>query len=151
MQRQELKLQLQQANTQMAVYYSELQRWIQSNDSYQAPITYASLPPINLSDSVLIKNHPVLQYLQQQVVVKELAIYAEKAKKQPSFNLGVNAQSLDKQQPFFYGSVGINIPLFKTGVKARMQSAKIETAIAKKEVERSQQELVTIYQQQVEY
>jgi cobalt-zinc-cadmium resistance protein CzcA len=150
LQRHDLKLQLQQANTQMAVYYSELQKWIYSRDSYQAPENYTSLPPINLSDTALIKNHPVLQYLQQQVVAKELAINAEKAKKQPSFNLGVNAQSLDKQQPFFYGSVGINIPLFKTGVKARMQSAKIETAITKREVEKSQQDLTTIYQQQYE-
>lgn len=150
LQRQDLKLQLQQANTQIAVYYSELQRWIQSNDTYQAPVTYASLPPINLSDSALIKNHPALQYLQQQVIIKELAVNAEKAKKQPSFNIGVNAQSLDKQQPFFYGSVGINIPLFKTGVKARMQSAKIETAMAKIEVEKSQKELATVYQQQYE-
>ncbi len=150
LQRQDLKLQLQQASTQMLVYYSELQKWIQSNSIYQAPATYTSLSPVNLSDSVLIKNHPVLQYLQQQVIVKELTVNAEKAGKQPSFNLGVNAQSLDKQQPFFYGSVGINIPLFKTGVKARMQSAKIETAIAKKEIEKSQLELVAIYQQQYE-
>lgn len=150
LQRQDLKLQLQHAETQMIINYAELQKWVQNNNSYQPPATYTSLPSINLSDSVMIHNHPVLQYLQQQIVAKELAVNAEKAKKQPSLNLGVNVQSLDKQQAFVYGSVGINIPLFKTGVKARMQSAKIETDIARKEIEKSQQELITIYQQQYE-
>ena len=75
-------------------------------------------------------------------------VKAEKAKGQPSFNLGANAQSLDKQTQFYYGSVGINIPLFKNGVKARTQAAKIETEIAKKELDKNQQEITTLFLQQ---
>ena len=148
LQRKELKMQLAEANSQVLFYLTELQKWTRSNESYQAPTKYDALPEINVSDSTLVKNHPVLQFLQQQIIAKELAIKSEKAKANPSFNLGVNTQSLDKENPFYYGSLGINIPLFRNGIKAKTQVAKLETEIAKKELEKSQQELATIYLQQ---
>ena len=148
LQRKELKMQLAEANSQVVFFLTELQKWTRNNEPYQAPTKYEALPEINVSDSTLVKNHPVLQFLQQQIIAKELAIKSEKAKANPSFNLGVNTQSLDKENPFYYGSVGINIPLFRNGIKAKTQVAKLETEIAKKELEKSQQELATIYLQQ---
>lgn len=148
LQRKELKMQLSEAYLQVLFYRTELQRWTRSNESYQAPTKYYALPEINVSDSTLVKNHPVLQFLQQQIIAKELGIKSEKAKANPSFNLGVNAQSLDKENPFYYGSLGINIPLFRNGIKAKTQVAKLETEIAKKELEKSQEELATYYLQQ---
>ncbi len=148
LQRKELKMQLAEANSQVLFYLTELQKWTRSNESYQAPTKYDALPEINVSDSTLVKNHPVLQFLQQQIIAKELAIKSEKAKANPSFNLGVNTQSLDKENPFYYGSVGINIPLFRNGIKAKTQVAKLETEIAKKELDKSQQELATLFLQQ---
>ncbi|CAN1555853.1 TolC Outer membrane protein [Flavobacteriaceae bacterium] len=148
LQHKDLKLQLAEVSTQVFFYLAELQKWTRNNADYKAPIKYEALPEINLSDSTLVKNHPVLQFLQQQIIAKELAIKSEKAKANPSFNLGVNAQSLDKETPFYYGSVGINIPLFRNGIEAKTQVAKLETEIAKNELEKSQQELGTIYLQQ---
>jgi cobalt-zinc-cadmium resistance protein CzcA len=148
LQHKDLKMQLAEVNTHMSFYLAELQKWTRNNTIYQAPTKYEALPEINLSDSTLVQNHPVLQFLQQQIIAKELAIKAEKAKANPSFNVGVNAQSLDKETPFYYGSVGINIPLFRNGIEAKTQVAKLETEIAKKELEKSQLELATIYLQQ---
>jgi cobalt-zinc-cadmium resistance protein CzcA len=148
LQHKDLKMQLAEVNTQMSFYLAELQKWTGNNTAYQAPTKYEALQEINLSDSILVKNHPVLQFLQQQIIAKELAIKSEKAKANPSFNVGVNAQSLDKETPFYFGSVGINIPLFRNGIEAKTQVAKIETEIAKKELKKSQQELATIYLQQ---
>ena len=148
LQRKDVQIQLLKAKTEVAFYLTDLQRWMRTNQQYQAPANFTALPSINLSDSPLVNKHPVLQFLQQQVIAKELAIKAERAKGQPSFNLGVNAQSLDQQKQFYYGSVGINIPLFKNGVKARTQAAKFETEIAKKELDKSQQEIATLFLQQ---
>lgn len=148
LQRKDLVLQLAQANTQVSFYLTDLQRWMRTNQQYKAPTEFTALPEINLSDSNLVNKHPVLQFLQQQIIAKELAIKAEQSKAKPSFNLGVNAQSLDKERQFYYGSVGINIPLFKNGIKARTQAARLETEIAKKELDKNQQEIVTIFLQQ---
>ncbi len=148
LQRKDLMLQLAHAQTQVSFYLADLQKWMRTNQQFQAPAQFTALPEINLSDSNLVNKHPVLQFLQQQVLAKELAIKAEKAKGQPSFNLGVNAQSLDKQRQFYYGSVGINIPIFNNGVKARTQAALFETEIVKKELDKSQQEIATIFLQQ---
>jgi cobalt-zinc-cadmium resistance protein CzcA len=148
LQHKDLKLQLAQASTQVAFYQTELQKWTLDKEFYQAPSEFETLAEINVNDSILVSKHPVLEYLQQQIKAKELEQKAEKAKGNPSFNLGVNTQSLDKENPFYYGSVGINIPLFKTGIKARSEAAKIETEIAKKELEKSQHELATVFLQQ---
>ncbi len=148
LQRKDLQLQLAKSKTEVAFYLTDLQKWLRSTEQYQAPMQYTALPEINLNDSSLVNKHPVLQFLQQQVTAKELAVKAEKAKGQPSFNLGVNAQSLDKQKQFYYGSVGINIPIFKNGVKARTQAAKFETEIARKELDKNQQEISTLFLQQ---
>lgn len=147
LQRKDLILQLAQANTEVS-FLADMQKWIGSREQYKPPLQFTKLPEINLSDSGLVNKHPVLQFLQQQITSKEFAIKAEKAKGQPSFNLGVNTQSLDKQTHFYYGSVGINIPLFKNGVKARTQAAKFETEIAKKEFDKTQHEISTIFSQQ---
>ena len=101
LQRKELKMQLAEANSQVVFFLTELQKWTRNNEPYQAPTKYEALPEINVSDSTLVKNHPVLQFLQQQIIAKELAIKSEKAKANPSFNLGVNTQSLDKVNPFY--------------------------------------------------
>jgi len=148
LQHKDLKMQLAEANTQVSFYLAELQKWTRNNNDFKAPAKYEALPEINLNDSTLVKNHPILQLLQQQIIAKELAIKSEKAKAIPSVNLGVNAQSLDKENPFYFGSLGINIPLFRNGIEAKTQAAKLETEIAKKELEKSQQELTTIYLQQ---
>lgn len=148
LQRKDLQLQVAKAKTEVSFYLADLQKWMRTNELYQAPMEFTQLQSINLSDSNLVNKHPVLQFLQQQLTAKELAIKAEKAKGQPSFNLGVNAQSLDKQKQFYYGSVGVNIPIFKNGVKARTQAAKYESEIAKKELDKTQQEITTLFLQQ---
>ena len=148
LQRKDLQIQLSKAKTEVAFYLTDLQKWLRSTHQYQPPVQYTVLPEINLSDSSLVNKHPVLQFLQQQIIAKELAVKAEKAKGQPSFSFGVNAQSLDKQTQFYYGSVGVNIPIFKNGVKAKTQAAKFETEIAKKELDKNQQEISTLFLQQ---
>ena len=55
---------------------------------------------------------------------------------------------MDKAKYFYYGGVGVNIPLFKNGVKARTQAAKFESEIAKKELDKTQQEISTLFLQQ---
>ncbi|MBW4362142.1 CusA/CzcA family heavy metal efflux RND transporter [Flavobacterium taihuense] len=148
LQHKDLKMQLSEVNTRVSFYLAELQKWTGNVLVYEAPAKYETLQEVDLSDSTLVKNHPVLKLLQQQIIAKELTIKSEKAKANPSFNVGVNAQSMDKETPFYYGSVGINIPLFRNGIEAKTQVAKLETEIAKKELEKSQQELVTVYLQQ---
>ena len=88
LQHKDLKMQLAEVNTQVSFYLAELQKWTRNNTDYQAPTKYEALPEINLSDSTLVKNNPVLQFLQQQIIAKELAIKSEKAKANPSFNVG---------------------------------------------------------------
>ena len=80
LQRKDLQIQVSKAKTETAFYLTDLQKWLRSTEQYQSPMQYTALPEINLSDSSLANKHPVLQFLQQQVTAKELAVKAEKAK-----------------------------------------------------------------------
>jgi heavy metal efflux system protein len=148
LQRNEYKVQLEEAKTQSNIYLIELQKWTRTNVEFAAPTKYEELPEIKLEDSTLIQNNPMLIYLQQQLKSKELAVALEKAKSKPTLNLGLNGQSLDNVNAFVYGSIGVNIPLFNTGIEAKTQVAKIETEITKKELEKSDLDLSTLFFQQ---
>ncbi len=148
LQRNELKQQLIQANTQVEFYLVELQKWTGDKSTFLPPTTIQNLSNINLLDSSIVMQHPLLQYLQQQIKAKELAIQVEKTKALPVINVGLNSQSLDKGQPFFYGSLGVNIPISKKSIKAQILSASIEKDIATMELEKSTQELLSIFLQQ---
>jgi len=148
LQRNELKQQLALAKTQVEFYLVELQKWTGNKSIFLPPSSIQNLTEINLLDSAIVTQHPVLYSLQQQIKAKELAIQIEKTKALPVINVGLNSQSLDKGQPYFYGSLGVNIPISKKSIKAHIQSASIEKNIATMELEKSTQELLTIFLQQ---
>jgi heavy metal efflux system protein len=146
--RKDLKMKLQEAQNQVVFYENELKRWIKTNQDFQISKKIELLPEIQENDSTLVKNHPNLAFLKQQVSAKELLTKFEKAKAIPTISLGFNVQSLNKENYFYIGNLGINIPLFKNGIKANAQFAKIETEIAKTELGKSKQELNTIFIQE---
>ena len=69
----------------------------------------------------------------------------EKAKGLPSFAVGAATQSLDKSTPFNIVSAGINIPIFKNGVKTRTKAAQYNIQIAEKEAEKTKLQLSSAY------
>ena len=148
LQRNELKQQIAQANSQVEIYLVELQKWTNSKANFLPPNDIENLNEVNIMDTSIVAQHPILLYLQQQIKAKELAINLEKTKALPTINLGINGQSLDKRQPFFFGSVGVNIPISKKNIKAQTQSAIIERDIAQKELDKTTQELTTTFLQQ---
>ncbi len=149
--RKDLKIKLQEAQTQVVFYENELRKWTKTNQNLQPPKKIELLPEIKQNDSILVKKHPNLEFLKQQISAKEFLVKFEKAKAIPTISLGVNVQSLDKENYFYVGNFGINIPLFKNGIKANTQFAKIETEIAKTELNKSQQDLNTIFVQEFQH
>lgn len=143
----DVQLQKKQALSDIAISENELQQWMVTTDKLIPPKDYEQLSPPIITDSALLANNPLLQYVQQQIKLTNAIAKAEKAKGLPSFALGAATQSIDKATPFFIGSIGINIPIFNNGVKARTKAAAYNVQIAEKETEKTKLQLSSAYMQ----
>ena len=143
----DVQLQKKQALADIAIFENELQQWMVTTDKLQPPEEYQQLPQPITTDTALLANNSVLQYVQQQMLLSNAVVQAEKAKGLPSFSIGAATQSLDKATPFNIVSAGINIPIFNNGVKARTKAAQYNVKIAEKETEKTKLMLSSVYTQ----
>jgi cobalt-zinc-cadmium resistance protein CzcA len=143
----EVQLQLRQARADIAGYTAELQQWMVDTDSLAPPSAYEPLPALGPGDSVLLGNHPLLQYAREQVAVNAASVRVEKARGLPSFAIGAATQSLDRVASYNMVTVGANIPLFNNGVKARVRAAQLGRDMAESGTEKASLELSAAYRQ----
>jgi cobalt-zinc-cadmium resistance protein CzcA len=116
-------------------------------DSLAPPSAYEPLPALGPGDSVLLGNHPLLQYAREQVAVNAASVRVEKARGLPSFAIGAATQSLDRVASYNMVTVGANIPLFNNGVKARVRAAQLGRDMAESGTEKASLELSAAYRQ----
>ncbi len=143
----DVQLQKQQAVSDIAIFENELLQWMVSTGKLIPPNEYTQLPTPLISDTSLLSNNTLLQYAAQQVQLSNAMIQVEKAKGLPSFSVGAATQSLDKSAPFNLVNAGINIPIFKSGVKSRTKAAEYNTRMAEKEAEKTKLQLSSEYTQ----
>ena len=143
----DVRLKKKQAQADINIYESELQQWMVIKEKLIPPVDYSPLSEPLLSDSSNLQSNPLILYNQQQVALAGAIVQVEKAKGLPSFAIGGATQSLDKVSSFNMVNAGVNIPLFRNGVKARTKAAQINMQIAEKETEKSKLQLTTAYQQ----
>lgn len=140
----EIKLLLQQNETDNTTIYQYLKALMNSNDDFT--ITLGNYKPLKISDllekDIVLKN-PIIAALYQDALIQEENIKLEKALAKPDFKVGYSNQSLigfqtiDNQDKYFgagkrFNSVnlGIMIPLNKTASKARIQSFDFQKQVA---------------------
>ena len=118
-----------------------------SNEKFQPPIQFEPLPPPTSADSAGIASNPLLLYNQQQVAYGKAAIQMEKSRALPSVSVGGATQSIDKVSSYYIFNAGVNIPLFKNGVKSRTKAAQLNVQISEKELEKNSLQLSSAYNQ----
>ena len=106
-------------------------------------------------DTALLSAHPSLQYYRQQQQVAIAATEVEKAKLLPDLTFGYNLMSMKgmgannkeyNSVPRFQSmQVGIGIPIFNSGQKARINAAKTNETIAAYDYEVNHRNLETAY------
>lgn len=146
----DVQLKKKQAQADINIYENELKQWMVTNDKLMPPKDYTPLPRPLLADSAALQNNPVVQYNQQQLAVSNATVQVEKAKALPSFSIGGATQSLDRVSSFNMFNAGINIPIFKSGVKARVKAAQINVQVTEKENEKTKLQLSSAYNQLME-
>ncbi|WP_410676746.1 TolC family protein [Chryseobacterium sp. LC2016-29] len=150
-QREQAKTQLTLLENDLNISQLQLQLLLQSDSPYQ-PIS--DKPTVNIDLQVseeVIKQHPELQYLDQQIKVNEAEAQLEKSKLLPDLLVGYTNQSMKNvnDNRFNTVQVGVGIPLFTKGQRALAKATKAKILISENEYQRKQIELKNRFGQQV--
>lgn len=152
-QREQAKTQLNMLENDLNIAQLQLQLLLQSDSPYQ-PISDKPTMNINLQVSEeIIKQHPELQYLNQQIKVNEAEAELEKSKLLPDLLVGYTNQSMKNlnNNRFNAVQVGVGIPLFTKGQRALAKATKAKVLISENEYERKQIELKNRFGQQINH
>ena len=86
-------------------------------------------------------------YDQEQIGYNQAAVQLEKSRGLPSISIGGATQSIDKVSSYYIFNAGVNIPIFKNGVKSRTKAAQLNVQISEKELEKNSLQLSSAYNQ----
>ncbi|AZB32336.1 CusA/CzcA family heavy metal efflux RND transporter [Chryseobacterium bernardetii] len=139
-QKSAIEIQLKQLNQELSVLKYQLQ-WLLNTETDFVPED-KKLFSGGLKEE--LSSHPVIQVLQQQKKVSEQQTALEKAKLLPGLQLAYNLNSFkgtgadDKvygSAPQFHSvQLGVSVPVFSGGQKARIQAAKIAESVAENDI-----------------
>jgi len=157
----EVKMQQKQAEADLKINQTELQRLTGSTEPILAVDAMKPLELHPASDTALTANPLVLQQ-QQQLQLSQSRILLERRKMLPDFNLGYAHQLVIKgfdpagiDRGYFPGTriagiqLGINFPLISGAQRARIKAAGIEKQIAETSLVNIQNTLKADYQKQL--
>ena len=155
-QRGQIGIQLSQLEQDIVLAQLQFQLLLNSEQAFTADETNFKIDFTYGADSILLQSHPVLQYLQQQQKVAAAFTNVEKAKLLPEISLGYNLTSIKgtgsnnkeyNSVPQFHSvQIGLGIPVFTSGQKARINAAKASEAIAANEFDIAFKEMQNSYQ-----
>lgn len=148
-QKEQAKNQLDLLENELNLAKLQLQLLLQSEQIYQ-PIADKSTININLQVSEeIIKQHPELQVLNQQIKINQAEAQLEKSKLLPDLLLTYNNQSMKNINNNRFNSVqvGVGIPLFTRGQRELAKATQAKVAISENEFKLREIELKNRLQQ----
>ena len=150
-QREQTRTQLNMLENDLNIAKLQLQLLLQSEKQY-LPVSDQPIINVNLQVSEeIVKQHPELQYLNQQIKVNEAEAQLERSKLLPELLVGYTNQSMKNlnNSRFNAVQVGVGIPLFTKGQRALAKAIKTKVAISENQYQLKEIELKNRFRQQV--
>ena len=161
-QKSAIDIQLKQIQQEIRTLQLQFQ-WLLNTETEYLPL---EISKTNLSNSE-IAAHPLLKILEQQKTVAEKQTEVEKSRLLPGLQVGYNLNSFkgmgpdnkmyDASPQFHSVMVGVGIPIFSRGQKARIEACKLAESIAENDIQnteftlkKKQEQLQQIYQTNLE-
>ena len=154
-QRGQIGLQLSQLQQDRELLQLQFQLLLNTSAQYIPAEKANAISAAGILDTALLSAHPSLQYYRHQQQVAIAATEVEKAKLLPDLTFGYNLMSMKgmgannkeyNSVPRFQSmQVGIGIPIFNSGQKARINAAKTNETIAAYDYEVNHRNLETAY------
>ena len=153
---QQLQLQEKQLKADIAILQDQL-GWLLHTDERVVPVYSDLRLRIELNDSALINNHPLLEYENKKVALSMAQVAVEKTKLTPDFTIGYNNQSIigfqskdGISQQYYGGSdrfhtamLSVGIPLFNKATKAKIRAGKTGHEVAMLEADAAKHYLIS--------
>jgi heavy metal efflux system protein len=144
-QRGQIGLQLNQLKQDMELLQLQFQLLLNTNTVFMPDSEEFKKDITSFGDSSSLTTHPFVQFYQQQKQVASMETQVEKSKLLPELILGYNIMSIrgtganNKEYnsiPRFQSvQIGLGIPIFNSGQKARINAAKANEIVAANEYE----------------
>jgi len=150
-QKEQAVIQLNSLENSLDIAKLQFQLLLQSEQPYQ-PVADQPIMKVNVQVSENdIQQHPELQFLDQQIKVKEAEAKLEKSKLLPDLLIGYTNQSMKNINNNRFNSVqlGVGIPLFTKGQRALAEAAKSKIKISENDYQRKEIELKNRMKQQI--
>lgn len=161
-QKSEIDIQLKQVQQEIKTQQLQFQ-WLLNSEAEYLPLA-KSQPDLSISE---ISSHPLLKVLEQQKTVAENQTAVEKSKLLPGLQIGYNLNSfkgigaddhLYNAMPQFHSvMVGVSVPIFSGGQKARIEASKMVETITENDLQNTafalqkrEEQLKQIYQNNLE-
>ncbi|WP_426587414.1 CusA/CzcA family heavy metal efflux RND transporter [Mucilaginibacter sp. R-33] len=152
----QVQMQLSQLKEDVAIIQLQFQLLLNSTEPLTPDKSDYKLAVILASDTLTLKNHPVIKLIAQQQQIADAAIRMEKSKLLPDLAIGYNNTSIKgigADNKLYNGSnrfnsvqLGIGIPIFAGAQKARINSARVNKQIAESSYAMELQSMTTAYQ-----
>lgn len=150
-QKQQAEIQLNMLENDLNTAKLQLQLLLQSEEQYQ-PVSDKPTMDIDLQVSKeMIRQHPELEYLNQQITISEAEAQLEKSRLLPDLLVGYTNQSMKNVNSNRFNTIqiGVGIPLFTKGQRMLAKAAKAKVAISENQYQRKEIELKTRLAQQM--
>ncbi|WP_419868372.1 CusA/CzcA family heavy metal efflux RND transporter [Chryseobacterium sp. CT-SW4] len=150
-QREQVNIQLNALENDLGLSRLQLQVLLQSEKPYQPVAEKPVLDACLQISEEIIKQHPELKFLNEQIKVNEAEVQLEKSRLLPDLLIGYTNQSMKNINNNRFNSVqvGVGIPLFTQGQRALARAAKAKVAVAENQYQRKEIELKNRLTQQV--
>ncbi len=135
-----------QAFRDYQIAIQQFNRWFLGDSLYTVK-PFIEAVPLVISLESSIENHPKLLIENQKVKLAEQNIKAAQSNYLPQLNLQYGVQEIAGESGFHQYQLGVNIPLFFNTEKGRVQSAKINRAIAEQRKTQTSLQLKSEYAQ----
>lgn len=152
----QVQMQLHQLIEDVAVLQLQFQLLLNSTARLTPDSSDYKLTVVSATDTLNLKEHPVIKLIAQQQKVADAAIRLEKSRLLPDLTIGYNNTSikgLGADDKLYNGSnrfnsvqLGVGIPIFAAAQKARVNSARVNKQIAENNYAMEVQHMTSAYQ-----
>lgn len=141
-----IKIQKEQAFRDYLSAVRKLNKWFEGDSLYTVKnVSVEELDePINFNKDAL-NNHPYLTMMEQKVEVAEAVVKKDQSQFLPKFSASYGFQEIANQSGFYKYELGVRFPLLFWGNLGKTQSSKIQTNIARQNLNQAQKELNSRY------
>ncbi len=146
-QREQIASQLRLLRNDKELGILELQLLLNGATRYLPSAASARIPMKGELDADGVKEHPELRISEQEIRIEEAGLSVERSRLLPELMVGYYNQTMAEisSQGFSSVQIGMGIPLFTQGQRARIAAGKVKLSIAKNEYERKKQQLENFF------